>query len=255
MGKTKTAYVSEPAEKKNDSKKSEKIHISGLKGGQRVKAIESEPIIETEAEKEEKIQKRAPRIRGKKWSTQKSSVDNTKTYSAKEAILLAQKTSYSKFDGTLELHLTVKKTGISTNVTLPFPFGKTKKVETASEETVKKLQEGKIDFDILLATPEMMPKLVPFAKILGPKGLMPNPKNGTIISTIAKAKSFSANSLTLKTEKDYPLVHTVFGKVSQKQEELQRNLETIIKALGGAKQIVKAYTKATMGPAVKIKVS
>lgn len=258
MGKTKTAFVSGVSEeikkeKKEAQKKSEKVHISGLKGGQRIKAIEAEPIV-TEKEKEtESKKKKAPRVRGKKWTEAKTKVDRLKEYKLEEAIKLVQKTSYSKFDGTMEMHIVVKKQGLSVNVNLPFSAGKTKKIEVASDETLKKLKEGKIDFDILIATPEMMPKLVPFAKVLGPKGLMPNPKNKTLVTDLKKAKEFSSNSITLKTEKDAPLIHTTFGKVSQKEEELKKNAQTIIDSLS-TKQIIKAYVKATMGPAIKLKI-
>ncbi|KKU25035.1 MAG: hypothetical protein UX34_C0004G0001, partial [Candidatus Woesebacteria bacterium GW2011_GWF1_46_13] len=133
--------------------------------------------------------------------------------------------------------------------------GKEKKIEIASDETIKKLEAGKIDFDILLATAEMMPKLIPFAKVLGPKGLMPNPKAGTLLTDIKKAKSFSAATLNLKTEKEAPLIHTVVGNVSQNDQELIENAEAILNALGGAKQIVKGYLKATMGPSVRLAIS
>jgi len=99
----------------------------------------------------------------------------------------------------------------------------------------------------------MMPKLVPFAKLLGPKGLMPNPKNKTLVKDIKEAEKFSGNCLTVKTEKEAPLIHTTFGKVSQKEEELIKNFEAVVKAIN-AKQIVKAYIKATMGPAIKVKI-
>jgi large subunit ribosomal protein L1 len=142
--------------------------------------------------------------------------------------------------------------GTSTQVTLPHQAGREKKVEIATDETVIKLKEGKIDFDILVATPEMMPKLVPFARLLGPKGLMPNPKNGTLVNDPKKAKSFSTATITLKTEKDAPLIHTVVGKTSQKDEEIADNVEAVLKAFGGSKQIIRAFIKATMSPVVKI---
>ncbi|MFC1625131.1 hypothetical protein ACFL15_02050 [Patescibacteria group bacterium] len=258
MGKTKTAFVSGTGEettkeKKESKKKKEKVHISGLKGGQRIKAIETEQVATEEDKKEEEKKRRAPRIRSKKWTEAKAKVDREKEYKLKDAVSLAQKTSYSKFDGTMEMHLVVKKQGLSVTANLPFSAGKTKKIEIASEDTVKKLKAGKMDFDILIATPEMMPKLVPFAKTLGPKGLMPNPKNGTLVTSTKKAKEFSVNSLNLKTEKDAPLIHTTFGKVSQKQDELINNAQTIIEAIN-PKQIVKAFIKATMGPSVRLKV-
>ena len=260
MGKTKTAFVSDLSEdtkknKKESQKKSEKIHISNLKGGQRIKAIEAEPVMpETEEEVEAKKAKKAPRVRGKRWIDSKAQVDRNKEYKLLDAIKLCKKTSYSKFDGTMEMHLIVQKQGLSITVSLPFSAGKQKKIEIATEETIKKLKEGKVEFDILIATAEMMPKLVPFARILGPKGLMPNPKNGTLITDIKKAKDFSANSVTLKTEKDAPLIHTTFGKVSQKEEELEKNAKSIIDSIS-INQIVKAYIKPTMGPSVKVKLS
>lgn len=264
MGKTKTAFVGEGLEeakpKKARKEEPQKVHISGLKGGQRIKVVEVEPaevgVEETEnVAAEEKKKVKPPKVRSKKYLEAKAKVNPTQTYPLSEAIKLAKETSYSSFDGTLELHLQVKKAGLSANVTLPYGTGKEKRIEIASDETVKKLEAGKIDFDVLLATPDIMPRLMPFAKTLGPKGLMPNPKNGTLVNDIKKAKGFSANTLNLKTEKEAPLIHTSFGKVSMQEKELTQNAEAIIAALGGTKQIIKAYTKASMGPSVKIAIS
>lgn len=286
MGKTKTAFVkdikdetvkssldelrekrerqSAVAKAKADEGK-KKIHIAGLKGGQRIKVIEAEPIVEEphaagptshkviDPEAQTRRATRTPRLRGKKYNEVRAKVDRNKLYSAKEAIKLVKETSFSKFDGSVELHLVVKKTGLSVNISLPHSGGREKKVEIASDETIKKLETGKIDFDILVATPEMMPKLVPFARILGPKGLMPNPKNGTLVTDIKKAKSYEGNSVTIKTEKEAPLIHTVIGKVSQKEAELTENLEAVVKGVSN-KQIEKAYLKATMGPSIKISI-
>lgn len=275
MGKTKTAFVSETPTSvgagKNEKKshlahKSEegKVHVPGLKGGQRVKVVEAAeteeaPIFEEGANPEvsdvKTKRKIVEKIRSVKYKDAKKKIEPGKTYTIESAIKLVKETSYSKFDGTMEAHLVLKKAGISAQVTLPHAAGREKKVEIASDETIEKLKAGKIDFDILIATPVMMPKLVPFARLLGPKGLMPNPKNGTLVTDPKKANSFSAGSVTLKTEKEAPLIHTVVGKNSQKDEEIADNLKAIFKALGGDKQIVRAFIKSTMSPSVKVQLN
>ncbi len=257
MGKTKTQLIGETAEvakgKKQKRERPDKIHLSGQKGGERVKIIEA-PLRSGSAgtsEGQAPAKKREPRTRGKKYLEAKAKIDRNRLYPAKEAINLVKETSMSSFDGTVELHLVVKKVGLSATLTLPHEGGKAKKVEVASEETVKKLEKGKVDFDVLLATPEMMPKLVPFARLLGPRGLMPNPKNGTIIKTAKDAEKFNAAKLTVKTEKNAPVIHIVVGKVSMKELELAGNVEAVLTAVN-KKQIVKAYLTSTMGPSVKV---
>lgn len=258
MGKTKTAFVSETTKetKKVKKEKPEKVHISGLKGGQRVKAIEAEPVIEESREEPEAktLAKKRKKARGKRYMEARAKIDQNKLYPLKEALKLVKESSISKFDGSMEAHFVVKKTGLSASVKLPHQAGKSKKVEVANDSTIDKLKKGKIDFDVLLATPDMMPKLVPFAKILGPKGLMPNPKNGTLIKNAADSKSFSEAGVTLKTEKEAPLIHTVVGKMSMDDKKLEENLEAILSGIG-KKQVVKAYLTSTMGPSVKLSVN
>lgn len=274
MGKTKTAVVSglpveklsgkekylEKQKRKKEQEAQAKVKVSkvGLKGGERIKVVSGDlPPVTTEGTEESaKVTKRLrnKKIRGKKYKSAREKVDKSKTYSIKESVKLVKETSYSKFNGAVELHLVVKKAGLSETVKLPFTTGKKKKVEIANADTIKKLKTGKVNFDVLLATADMMPKLVPYAKLLGPKGLMPNPKNGTLIKTKADAKKFSGNSITIKTEKKQPVIHTVVGKVDQKIAELEENTKTIVE-LVGKKQITKAYLTSTMGPSVKVKVS
>lgn len=271
MGQTKTAIITELTEqtktgeekyrqrqlrkKAEEAKNKRQVKGVGLKGGERIKAVVGEIIEEKPKEEAPSAKAMAgrgkPRVRGKKYNDARAKVDKTKLYPLSDAVKLVKETSYSAFDGTVEMHLVVKKYGLSVNVELPHSAGKKQKVEVADDNTIKKLKKGKIDFDVLLATPDMMPKLIPFAKFLGPKGLMPNPKNGTLIKDTKDAKKFSANSQTLKTEKKAPIIHTTVGKVSQKESELVDNTQAIIDAVT-PRQILKAYLTSTMGPSVKL---
>lgn len=237
MGKTKTAII----EGKVEETKTSAEKYAEKKAKKSGEAVVAHKVIEA-----------IVNSRGKKYLESKTKVSKNTIYKLEDAIKLVKETTYTKFDGTMELHLNVKKQGTTVQVTLPFSTGKQKKIEIADDKTVAKLKEGKIDFDLLLATAEMMPKLVVFARLLGPKGLMPNLKNGTVIKTEKDAEKFKGNLITLKTEREHPLIHTSFGKVSQKNEELIKNAESIINALGGSKQILKAFVNSTMSPSVKI---
>jgi large subunit ribosomal protein L1 len=268
MGKTKTAFVTGLPEEnisgeekykerlkrkaEREAKEKAKIEGVGLKGGERIKVVGGEiPEIKEEEKKEEKKAKAKERKRGKKYLAAKQKIDKTKSYKIDEAIKLIKEASYSSFDGTMEAHIQVKKQGLNVSVSLPHSTGKTKKIEVADEKTIAKLEKGVIDFDVLLATPDMMPKLLPFARLLGPKGLLPNPKNGTLIKSKEEAKNFSTDKMTLKTEKEAPLIHTIFGKVSMDDKKLSENLEAIIEVIG-RKQIVKLFIKSTMSPSARI---
>lgn len=268
MGKTKTAILTNEIKATKSSaeeyaeKKAKKAAALAPKEEKKVETpsavtevmADKEPeVVEVEAPKrKEKIL--AVSSRGKKYLESKSKVSKTTLYKLEDAVKAIKESTYSKFDGTMELHLNVKKTGVNVQTTLPFSTGKQKKIEIADEKTLAKLKEGKIDFDLLLATAEMMPKLAMFARLLGPKGLMPNPKNGTVIKSEKDAEKFKGNLITLKTEREAAIVHTSFGKVSQSVEELVKNAEVILTALGGAKTIVRAYMKSTMSPSVKVQI-
>lgn len=262
MGKKRIAILDEtekPKEKHKKSLKEEKgVRVPGLKGGERVVAVTAEPVTaETqkgaEAQKEETPKKVKPKkVRGKNYLAAKTKIDPGKLYPIPEAVKLLKETSISNFDGTAEIHLVAAKARIQEEVTLPYFQGKAKKVEIADEDTLSKIESGKIDFDILISTPAFMPKLIKYAPILGPKGLMPNPKAGTIIEDPQEViKKFQKTSITFKTEANAPLIHAVFGKISQKEKELEENLKAFLLAVG-TKNIKRAVIKGTMGPAVKL---
>lgn len=218
-----------------------------------VKPVKTEDkATETQGQPQGRNRKVGQDGHGKNYLEAAKKTNKSKVYTAGAAIDALKEMSYVKFDPTVELHLNMTK-DIETEVKFPHKTGKTKKIEVADEKTVEKIKAGKIDFDILLATPEMMPKLVPFAKILGPKGLMPNPKAGTLIKNASEAKNFSVNTIRLKTEKKAPLIHTAVGKLSQKKEELIENIEAVLSAVG-PKNIKKAYLTSTMSPSVRLEV-
>jgi len=246
----------EKAKKKEEDKKS-KIKVAGLKGGERVKVVEGEAIKvekteEGEEGKTESKKKKKKKSRGKKYQQALKQVDRKKFYSLKEAIELVKKTSVSSFVGNLEGHLVVDKAGEIGELSLPYFKGKEKKVALVDSKTLTQIKEGKIDFDILLASPMQMKDLVPLAKTLGPKGLMPNPKNGTLVKDPQKAaKNWGSAEVMLATEKKAPVVHIVLGKLDQKSDELVANVEELIKMIGKEK-VKKLSLTSTMGPGVKV---
>ncbi len=270
MGKTKTAILTNEVKSTKSSaeeyaeKKAKKAAALAPKEETKIDVQTSSALEELKSDSETSSElpeapKRKEKVlvvtsRGKKYLESKSKVSKANLYKIEEAVEAVKSATYSKFDGTMELHLNVKKTGINVQTTLPFSTGKQKRIEIADEKTLEKLKAGKIDFDLLLTTAEMMPKLAMFARLLGPKGLMPNPKNGTVIKSEKDAEKFKGNLITLKTEREAAIVHTSFGKVSQNTEELVKNAESILNSLGGAKTIVRAYMKSTMSPSVKLSI-
>jgi large subunit ribosomal protein L1 len=116
------------------------------------------------------------------------------------------------------------------------------------------IEKGKIDFDILVTHPSFMPKLARFAKVLGPKGLMPNPKAGTISANPEEVvKKFSKGVLRWKTEPKFPLIHQMIGKISFETKALAENAEKLINVVGKT-HVKKAVIKSTMSPSIKLEV-
>lgn len=253
----------------------QKVEGVGMKGGQRVSVIEGTDInpefkklieeVESgekpaETAKKAKKQKKA-RVRSKRYVEAASLVDKTKTYPLADAISLVKKTSLTKFDGSVELHINLnpaslgEKKDMRGSVSLPHGTGKQVRVLVADDAIITDVVEGKINFDILVASPAMMPKLAKVARILGPKGLMPNPKTGTVTEDTAKrAKELTTGKVNFKTEPDQPLIHLLVGKVSFEDKKLVENVDAMLSAVGRGK-IAKATLSATMGPGVKIDVA
>jgi large subunit ribosomal protein L1 len=261
------------AQARRQTKDSKKVKIEGvgMKGGQRVAVVEGtdikpefkklieeveggeKPAAAKKAKKEKKLRKRS-----KRYIEAASLVDRTKTYPLTDAVSLVKKTSLTKFDGSVELHINVnpaslgEKKDMRGSVSLPHGTGKQVRVLIADDAIIADVAEGKINFDILVATPSMMPRLAKVARILGPKGLMPNPKTGTVTEdAVKRAKELSTGKVNFKTEPDQPLIHMIVGKVSFDDKKLEDNVTAILNAVGRNK-IAKATLASTMGPGVKL---
>ena len=226
-----------------------------------------------------------PRIerRGKKYQEAAKLVEKGKTYSLQEALELALETSPVKFDASVEVHARLgvdpRQADQNIRTTLVLPNGNGKEVRVAvfapldvckaakaagadiaeDEEFLKQLEKGAIDFDVLIATPQYMPKLGKFARLLGPKGLMPNPKAGTVTTDVEKAvKEAKAGKVEYRVDKQ-AIVHIGIGKTSFGAEKLAENANAFFDSLKAQKPntLKGAYVKSvfittTMGPSIQI---
>lgn len=208
-----------------------------------------------DAIKKEKVSKKPnpPRDpRGKKLRAAAALVEEGKEYTLEEAAALIAKTSVTKFDASVELHVRVSQEARGM-ITFPKPTGKPIRVAVVTPELLEDLSKGKVNFDVLLATPAQMPQLGKFARSLGPKGLMPNPKSGTVTNDIDKAKAeFEAGRVEYRTDEGKN-VHIVVAKVSSKPEVMIENATTVLASLGafGIRHIALA---TTMGPSIPVAV-
>jgi len=211
-----------------------------------VKAPENKKTV-----KAKKVKAAPKKARSKKFQAVRAQLDKTKKYDPFAAIELVKKLSYAKFDATISAHIQVRETSEKVNVKFPHSTGKTINAVIFSAAVLKKIEANNIDFDVLIATPQDMSKLTKHARVLGPKGLMPNPKNGTLTpKPELKKKELEGGKITLKTEKKAPLMAVTLGKISMDTKALVENLQTLIKALKG--KIIKLSIAASMSPAVKV---
>jgi large subunit ribosomal protein L1 len=191
------------------------------------------------------------RLRGKKYRGLAKQANLAVSYSLEEAIAFTQANSISSFVGSIDAHIKVKGDAIRGTVTLPHGTGKTKNVAVADDATIEAIAAGKIDFDVLLATPAQMPKLAKFAKVLGPKGLMPSPKAGTVTDDIEKAtKEISGGRIEYRADKT-GVIHLSLGRANFSPVQLAENFKAVVTALGGTK-ILGVSIAPTMGLSAKV---
>ena len=223
------------------------------------------------------------RKRGRKFAAARAQIAVDKTYSIEDAIPLMQKVKYAKFDETVEMAL---KLGVDPKhadqmvrgtVVLPHGLGKSKRVlaiaggekqkeateagadVVGGEELVDKIQGGFMDFDAVVATPDMMRAVGKLGKVLGPRGLMPNPKTGTVTADIAKAvKEIKAGKVEFRVDKT-GIIHAPVGKMSFKSDSLVANAHALVDSIVRAKpsaakgKFLKSVTvSSTMGPGIRI---
>ena len=222
--------------------------------------------------------------RGKKYIEAAKLVDRSKLYDPEEAIALVKKTASAKFDETVELHVRTGCDGrhaeqqVRGAVVLPHGTGKSVRVlvfaknakadEAAAagadyvgaEELIPKIQnEGWLDFDVVVATPDMMGVVGRLGRVLGPKGLMPNPKAGTVTMDVTRAiQEIKAGKIEYRLDKSN-IIHVPLGKTSFTEEKLAENLQTLVGALVKARPaaLKGTYMKSitltsTMGPGIKL---
>lgn len=220
----------------------------------------------------------------KRFLATKELVDPKKSYPVAEAMDLAKKTSTVKFDASVEVHVRLginpKKTEqqIRSSAALPNGTGKSVKVAVVStngdqikaakasgadlvgdQELIAEIKDGKVNFDVLVATPEAMKLLAPVAKVLGPKGLMPNPKDGTVTNNIAEAViNLKKGKVTFKND-DSGNIHVMIGRTSFEAPQLVENYQAFMEALTKAKPAAAKGTfiknvsiTTAMGPGIKV---
>ena len=243
---------------------------------------EAKKAKKTEAKKD-KVQKFG---HGKKYNELVQKVDKEKLYDLSEALELVKQTSPTKFDATVELHMQMgldpktPEQNIRGTVTLPAGSGKVPKILVLAEEAdvekakkagadfaglddlIEKIGTGWLDFDLVIATPAAMPKVGKMGQTLGTKGLMPNPKSGTVTADVAKAvEEFKKGKVEYRLDKD-AIVHMGIGKVSFSAEDLNKNFMAVFSAIRSAKPssakgtYMKRLTlSSSMGPGIKVDIN
>jgi len=239
------------------------------------------------AAKAKKVQKRnLLKVHSKKWRAAAAKIEKEKLYSLADAVKLVKETSTTKFDASLEIHtrlgINPKKSDQIVRASVSLPNGTGKKlrvvafvveeksaaakkagaVEAGEESLIEKIGKGWLDFDVAVATPEMMKKLGKIAKTLGQKGLMPNPKAGTVTDDFENAIAEIQKGKVEFRGDSFGILHNIVGKVSFDEAKLIENIQTYLKAVLDVKpKTVKAnYLRgialaSSMGPSVRVNAS
>jgi large subunit ribosomal protein L1 len=283
--------------KEEKKPKAEKAEVSAPIGKEDKEAIEealeeekpkdTEEMPEEEP-KEEKVHKSVkPNVKkhahGKRYREVAKLVEKGKEYELKEAIELLKKTATTKYDSTIEIHvnlnidLTDSEQQVRGSVSLPAGSGQAKKIAVVcgadkekeakaagadtvgGQDLIDKIEKGWLDFDVLVATPDMMGALGKIGKILGTKGLMPNPKTGTVTAEIEKTVGeIKKGKADFRVDKG-GVVHSAVGKVSFKEEDITANVETFLAAIHQAKPsgvkgtfVKSVFLTTTMGPGIRL---
>jgi large subunit ribosomal protein L1 len=218
-----------------------------------------EPVKEQKKKMQKKSESKG-KTRSPRYLTSKKITDKNKAYKIADALDLLEQMQKAKFDETVELHINTLEKSVSGNITLPHGTGKQTKVvifspsrdAQAADDLLKKIESGKIEFDVLIATPDAMPKLAKVAKILAPRGLMPNPRAGTVTPKPEElAEKYKGGQIAYKTEAKSPIIHVAVGKVSFGKEKLSQNVEAFLNSVEKSK-IKTVYLKSTMSPSLKL---
>lgn len=220
----------------------------------------------------------------KRYSEVIKLIDKTKVYSIDEAIALVKKTATAKYDESIELHIclginpTKSDQQVRGTISLPHGVGKSKRVAAfvepakedeakqagadivGGEELIEKIaQKGQIDFDVAVATPAIMPKLAKLAKLLGPRGLMPNPKTDTVGPNVTKMIGEQKAGKQSYKNDNTGNIHQVFGRASFTEEQLKENLKALIESIKRLKPtaskgiyLKKTTISSTIGPGIKV---
>lgn len=208
--------------------------------------------VETEDNKKTPTKARKAKIRSLRYKTLKAKIDRNKLYTPKEALDLLTTLANSKIDETVVAHLNTREANINAGFALPHSTGKKQRIAIADDAIIEAIAKGKIEFDILIAHPQMMGKIAKVARILGPKGLMPNPKMGTVTPSPEELKKkLEGGETRVRTEPKAPLIHFVIGKISLGSDKLLQNLEAVIEAVKTS-NILKGYLVSTHSPSIKL---